>query len=168
MQAFSSDNFFCFKYGWKNCEIIYILNKHVTYFAKFISGGMFDADHNNGQRPKAWNSLEWCWTYLYCGVRKSVVQILLNCLCCKPCISYVLTRGSGATTQGRPAAPLSPPPLSRLDTEHQFSMYVVLYALCCTTCEMWQLPTAVQIGTGDRGAGGWCHLCHQGGNPVWL
>ena len=40
---------FCIKY----CEITHILNKHATYFAKFISGGMFDADRNNGQRPVA-------------------------------------------------------------------------------------------------------------------
>ena len=37
----------------RNCEIIYILKKHATYFAKLKSCGMFYANRNNGQQPEA-------------------------------------------------------------------------------------------------------------------
>ena len=127
------------------------MNKPTTYFGKLIIGGTLDADRNNGQPA------------FYPFISPRDFECLLNgekkyCVLC--CISFrCLTCRS--TTLGRPAPPLSP--LSRLNTEHQFSMYVVLCASRCTTCEMSQLPTAVQIGTVDRGAGGGPPLVPPGG-----
>ena len=81
-------------------------------------------------------------------------------MCYKPCTRQTIVGQRPKVDQQPPL-----PPLSRLNREHQFSMYVVLYVSRCTTCEMSQLPTAVQIGTVDRGAGG-PPLVPPGGNPT--
>ena len=76
-KQFISGNFSVSNMAERNCDIIYILNKHATYFAKFISGGMFDADRNNGQRPKAalWSAV----VCLLCCEEK-LSEIVLYCL----------------------------------------------------------------------------------------